>query len=43
VVNPGDPAAQAVLLANAATASMAEPAPSRPLRLTTVIILILLR
>src|ERR1700691_1321987 len=43
VVNPGDPAAQAVLLANAANASMAEPAPSRPLRLTSVFILILLR
>src|SRR5579862_4591593 len=40
VVNPGDPAAKAVLSPNAANASMAEPAPSRPRRLSTVIILL---
>src|SRR3569832_1653633 len=40
VVSPGDPAARAALLPSAANASMAEPAPSRPRRLSPVIVLL---
>jgi hypothetical protein len=41
VVSPGDPVAKAALLAEAASANKADPAPNRPLRSSSVIILLL--
>jgi hypothetical protein len=41
VVSPGDPAAKAALLANAASANAADPDRKRPLRSSSIMMLIL--